>query len=238
MKNIPILILHGWNLSAVNFLPLKKELNKRGYEVYCPDLPGFGKTRLTKTSWFLSDYVNFVKSYLRKNKLSKVILIGHSFGGRVGIKFAAENSKLLAALILTGVPGISPASTLKAQFFLALAKLGKLIFALPLLSSVKDLSRKFLYKAASASDYYNTNDHMLETFRNTVKEPLVPYMAQIDLPTLLLWGKEDKIIPVFIASKMKNIIKKSKLVIVDEARHAVPYTHPKEFADEVEKFLN
>ncbi len=237
MNKVPILILHGWNLSSEKYFPLQKELGKRGYNVYCPDLPGFGKTKLPKASFFLSDYCDFVKQFVAENKLNKVILIGHSFGGRIGIKLAAQNSNLIQILILTGTPGINPVPTIKVQIFLSLAKLGNLIFSLPLLSSAKDLFRKFLYKAANASDYYNTNDYMLETFRKTVKESLVPYMSQMNTPTLLLWGKEDKMVPIGIARKMNKIIKNSELVMIENARHGVPWTHSKEFTDEVEKFL-
>lgn len=237
MKNIPILILHGWNLSASKFLSLTTEFKKRGYKIYCPDLPGFGKAKLSKKSWFLSDYTDYTKNLLAKNKLNKIIFIGHSFGGRIGIKFAAQNPDLLQALILTGAPGINPVPTIKVQLFLVLAKLGKLVFSLPFLSPAKDLFRKFLYNTANSSDYYHTNDYMLETFRNTVKETLIPYMSQINTPTLLLWGSEDKIIPLSIAQRMQNIIKNSKLEIINNARHGVPWTHPKEFADEVENFL-
>lgn len=237
MQNIPVLILHGWNLSAAKFLPLRDELMKRGYNVYCPDLPGFGKSKLMANSWSLANYIDFVKKYLEDNRLNKFILIGHSFGGRIAIKYASQYPQVLEALVLTGVPGINPVPKFKISFFLILAKAGKLIFSLPLLSSLKDLFRKFLYKIANASDYYNTNDYMVETFKNTVKENLIPYLSQIKTPTLLLWGREDRIVPLEIADKMEHMVKNSKLVVINEGRHGVPWTHPKEFADAVGRFL-
>lgn len=237
MQNIPIVILHGWNLSSARFLPLETEFEKHGITVFCPDLPGFGTTNKPKISLYLSDYVKFVKDFLQKERIDKIIIIGHSFGGRIAIKFASENPKILYALILTGVPGINPVPAFKIRFFLVLAKIGKLIFSLPLISSTKDLFRRFLYKLAHATDYYNTKDYMLGTFKNTVKESLIPYLSQINIPTLLLWGAEDKIVPVEIAEKMNKIIKNSKLVAINEARHGVPWTHPIEFTDEVKRFL-
>lgn len=238
MNNIPILILHGWNLEATKYKPLQKELQAKGYKVLCIDLPGFGSTDKPKNSLYLSDYIKFIEDFLQKEKIEKIYLVGHSFGGRIGIKLAAEKSKYLSALILTGAPGINPVPTVKIRFFLILAKCGRLVFSLPVLSYARDLFRKFLYKLANASDYYHTNDNMLETFQNTVKESLVPYLSQINIPTLLLWGSEDRMVPVEIAEKINKLIKNSKLVVIDNARHGVPWTHPEEFADEVEKFLN
>lgn len=238
MKNIPILILHGWNLEAAKYEPLQKELQNKGYKVLSIDLPGFGSTDKPKKSLYLSDYIKFIEEYLRKEKIEKIYLIGHSFGGRIGIKLAAENSKYLSILILTGAPGINPVPTVKIRFFLILAKLGRLIFSFPGLFYARDLFRKLLYKLANASDYYQTNDHMLGTFQNTVNESLVPYLSQINIPTLLLWGEGDRIVPLKIAEKMNKLIRNSKIVAIKEARHGVPWTHSKEFVDEVEKFLN
>lgn len=232
-----VVILHGWNLRASKFTPLVEELRERGYKTFCPDLPGFGKIKITGNSFSLSDYVDFVKIFIRRNKLPKIILIGHSFGGRIGIKFAAQYPKLLHTLILTGTPGITPVPRSKIIFFVYLAKLGRIIFSLPFLSLFQNNARKLIYRMAGATDFYNTNENMKETFKNIVKENLEPYLTQINNQTLLLWGREDKIIPINIAQKMQELIKDSRLVVIPDARHGLPWTHPKEFADEVEKFL-
>lgn len=237
MNKIPILILHGWNLTSNRLLPLKTELEIRGYNVYCPDLPGFEYSTVHLKPLYLSDYIDFIKNYTKKNNLGDFILIGHSFGGRIGIKYASQNPENLKILILTGVPGINPVPTPKIIFFLILAKIGRLIFSFPMFSNVRDIFRKLLYKLANASDYYNTNDFMLETFKNTINESLEEYMSQISMPTLLLWGRDDGIVPLDVAEKMNKIIKNSELAVIKEARHGVPWTHPNEFADMIEKFL-
>lgn len=237
MKNIPILILHGWNLSAAKFYPLENELTQHGYKVYCPDLPGFGQSKIPSKPLYLSDYADYVNKFIRKNKLSEVIIIGHSFGGRISIKLASENPKYLRALILAGAPGIVPVPRSKIIFFLYIAKIGNLIFSIPLLNLFKNKARKILYRTAKATDFYNTDKNMRETFKNIVKEKLELYLPQVDSPTLLLWGEKDGIVPVGIAIRMNKLIKKSVLVRIDDAKHGLPWTHPKIFTTEVEKFL-
>lgn len=237
MKNIPILILHGWNLSALKFVPLQDELRKRGYNSICIDLPGFGSTDKPKNPLYLSDYVKYVIDFLQRQQIKKVVLIGHSFGGRIGIKLASENPQLLRALILTGTPGITPVPRSQVVIFIFLSKLGKIIFSLPLLSLFQKNARKLIYRLAKASDFYNTDQEMRETFKNIVKENLTPYLPKINIPTLLLWGSEDKLVPVKIAEKMKEMIYASRLVIIKNARHGLPWTHPDEFAKAVEKFV-
>lgn len=237
MGRIPVVILHGWNLNAAKFLPLEKELIGRGYQVFCPDLPGFGSAEIPDKPYHLSDYVSFMVNYFKERKLPKAILIGHSFGGRIAIKLAAEYPELVHALILTGAPGLNPVPRLKILFFLYLAKTGNVILSLPVLSSIKNQSRKLLYKTAKATDFYNTDKNMRETFKNIVREEPKMYLKDIAAPTLLLWGEKDQIVPPSVAQKMSGLIAHSKLIQVPNAKHGVPWTHPGEFADEVTGFL-
>ena len=237
MRDIPILILHGWNLSATKFLPLELEFKNRGYKTYCIDLPGFGNADKPKNPLYLSDYVKFVTGFLNKQKINKIIIIGHSFGGRLGIKLTAENPKIVSTLILTGAPGLNPVPRGKILLFLYIARVGKLLFTLPIFSILRDNARKLLYRLARAGDFYNTDEKMRETFKNIVKEDLTLSMKKIISPTLLIWGEDDKIVPIRIAQKMTKIIKNSKLVVIKEARHGVPWTHSKEFIDEVDNYL-
>lgn len=237
MSKYPILILHGWNLEGNRFYPLVNEFIKRGYQVMCPDLPGFGSTAINK-SFNLDDYVKYVTLYLKKKKVNKIFLIGHSFGGRIGIKLAASHPEFLYGMILTGVPGFTPVSRIKVLFFIILAKIGKLIFSFPVIKSFKNNFQKILYRLAKATDYYNTKENMRETFQNIVKEKLDGYMMQINVPTHLVWGREDLTVPLSIASKMSSVIKNSQLSIIDRGKHLVPITHVTEFADITEKFMN
>lgn len=237
MSKIPILILHGWNLNATKFLPLQTELNKRGYDVFCPDLPGFGNTQIPKNPLKLSDYVKFVVSFIKQKKINRIVLIGHSFGGRIGIKLAADFPQYLHAVILTGAPGFTPVPRLKILFFIFLAKIGRIIFNFPILSFFQNVSRKFLYKIAKASDFYNTDENMRDTFKNIISESLKEYLLKIRIPTLLLWGANDKIVPLYIAKRMEKYIKNTQLKVIPYARHGLPWTHPNIFVDHMEIFL-
>ncbi|MBM3283027.1 alpha/beta hydrolase [Candidatus Gottesmanbacteria bacterium] len=237
MKDIPLLILHGWNLSKEKFSPLIRELMKRDYQVYCPDLPGFGKANKPHRSFYLSDYADFIEYFIKKKNFNQVILIGHSFGGRIGIKLAVKNPNILRALILTGTPGISPVSWYKKSFFWMLAKMGKTFLLLPFFSSISEKLKKLLYKFAGATDYYQTTKDMKQTFRNITKENLIPYLSQVVTPVLLIWGEEDRIVPKDIADKMARLMKKTRVITIPDARHGVPWTHAKVFAEIVDKFL-
>jgi pimeloyl-ACP methyl ester carboxylesterase len=238
MKKYPIIILHGWNLDGEKFRPLVQVLEKCNFRTYAPDLPGFGSRRQLRNSYTLENYVNFLEDFNLKNKLNKIILIGHSFGGRVAIKYSAIHPENIKLLVLTGVPGYVPVKKIKIVVFYLLSKIGKFIFNFPIICNYSTFFRNLLYRVARASDYNNSQGFLRETFINVIRENLETPMKNIRVPTILIWGENDKTVPVFIAEKMHKTIEKSKLKIIKYENHKVPYKSPKHFFDSFCEFMN
>lgn len=233
-----ILILHGWRLSGDKYLNLAKLISDgKKYQVYSPDMPGFGMEKCPSRPFNLTDYVNFIDSFLRKNKITRTVIIGHSFGGRVGIKFASLYPYKVEKLILTGVPGFLPVGNLKVKFFLLLSKSGGAIFSLPVLSLFKDLAQKILYRISGASDYAHTQGVMRKTFKLIIREDLREYMKVLKIPVELVWGELDTIVPVKIAEMMKREIKGSRLTVIKNTTHRLPYENYKVFYNVIRTFL-
>lgn len=238
MKKYPVLILHGWNLNAFKYRYLISELKKSGLKIVCFDLPGFRNTPPIFHPWTIADYGNYVMDYLKNRHIEKVIIVGHSFGGRIGIYLSVNFPNMVKALVLSGTPGLGADLTLKEKAYLILAKSGKIIFSLPLLSLLREKLRKILYRIIGSYDYYKTDGVLRETFKNIVAYRLEQYLSEIKQPVLVIWGEKDKIVPVKVAYGMNKIIKNSKINIVSNAGHGVLFTHPKEFAGLVEKFID
>ncbi len=237
MKKYPILILHGWNLSGKKFRPLAECLEKEGYKVFSPDLPGFGENAFLSKPLVLDDYLEFVVEYLKKNNIERTILIGHSFGGRIAIKFATNYPEKTRLLILTGVPGFVPANRLKITSFLFISKIGGFIFMFPPFSFLKKIARKALYKLAGTNDYMNIEGPLKLTFKSVIREDLVQYMKKIRIRTLLVWGELDKTVNLSIAKKMEKVIKDSKLIIVPNTFHNLPYIQPERFIEAIRDYI-
>lgn len=228
--NAPIVILHGWGLSAKTFAPLAAELRRQHFQVFSPDLPGFGESVIPDRALNLEDYVTFLEMYFKKNHIEKPILIGHSFGGRVALKYQYQYPDSIHSLILTGTPGFTPIAKKKLAVFVAIAKIGKIFFNFP---SV----RNWYYYVVGAREYARAQGAMKETFKNVVSENLLDYMSSVRVPTLLVWGEQDIITPVWIAQKMKNVIHDAHVVIIPNADHGVAYKQPKEFFAAIYDFL-
>lgn len=236
-KKQPIVILHGWGLSQKKFEPLIVELRKRGHSVISLDFPGFGESKSPPKPFTLSDYAEFLYTFLQSENIPYPILIGHSFGGRVALRYSSLYPKSVRALILTGAPGYTPVSRKKLLLFIAVAKVGKSVLSLPTLSFFADFIRKWYYYIVGAREFYRAEGTMRQTFKNIVSELLIEDMKKVTVPTLLLWGELDLIVPVRIGIKMRDTIKGSILEMVEGADHGVPFKRPKEFADKVESFV-
>ncbi len=227
-RDTPIVVLHGWGLQSTKYNHLKSSLLKYFREVHLLDLPGFGEAARPTIPYTLTEYAKVVNDYLSKNKIKETIIIGHSFGGRVGIKFANIYPNKIKKLILTGVPGIRDSSA-KRIVFRFVAKIGNIVFGTGPLTVIAPVARKLLYRLSGSYDYLKTNNNMRQTFLHIVEEDLAPLMRKITPPTLLIWGENDKHTPVWIAHRMKNLIPQSSLIVVDNTDHSLPYKNPEIF---------
>lgn len=235
--NSAIVILHGWGLSGKTFAPLVKSLKNLGYRVWAPDMPGFGDTRTPDKPLTLNDYAKFLDDYLRIHSIEQPILIGHSFGGRVSLKYNELYPNNVRVLILSGTPGFTPIPKKKLLLFITLAKIGKLLFSIPPFSLVQDAVRKWYYYVVGAKEFFRAEGAMRETFKNIVSQDLLTAMECVNIPTLLLWGEYDIIVPISIAERMHRIISGSELIVIPEADHGVPFKQPEVFASYVNRFV-
>lgn len=238
MKRPPIIILHGWGLSGKAFEPLVSELIKRRYAVFAPDLPGFGTSGMPKQPLHLADYAAFLDAYIKKNVIQNPIVIGHSFGGRVSLKYNELYPKSVRALILTGTPGFTPINKKKLLLFVLIAKIGGAFWSLPPFCLFKEFVQKWYYYVVGARDFYRAEGVMRETFKNIVREDLMSAMKAVRVPSLLLWGENDTIVPVAVAERMASMITSCKVFFIPHVGHNVPYKQPSLFASRVEQFLD
>lgn len=238
MEKKTIIILHGWGLSGDKFAGLAQGLKNLGYQVFSPDLPGFGLTVMLQNHLELADYANFLDKYLREKKIKRPIVIGHSFGGKVALKFEQLYPNRLRALILSGTPGFTPVPKQKLMFFIALAKLGKLFFVLPPLTCFQNKVRRWYYYVVGAREFYRAQAPLQQVFKNVVQENLLPAMCAVKIPCLLVWGEGDTMIPVKIAKRMQQVISSATLTIIPSGDHGVPFKQPELFIKSCQDFLN
>ena len=234
----PILILHGWGVGSDSWIKVQEFLASKGYKVVVPDLPGFGRSHNPLKSWTVDNYVDWVDDFMDSRDLNSIFLIGHSFGGRIGIKFAVRHPEKVKKLILCAAAGITPRPKIKIGVFAFLSKMGNLIFSLPGLKSLKDFARRIIYFLNQTPDYYFIkNETMKETFQKTIEENLIPFLAKIKTPTLIVWGDQDMVVPVFDAYVMHKEIPDSTLKIIKGGRHGLSLQFPEQLSEIIVQFI-
>ena len=219
-----VIILHGWTYSLEKWQTFLKLLKEKGIEPIMLNVPGL--TSKDDNVWNIGDYVNWLKEIVDKEK-NKVILIGHSNGGRIALNFAIKYPEKISNLILIDSAGIYHNElplALKRVIFKILAKLGK---AFRNSSTIKNA----FYKLTGENDYKDANPNMKQTMINLLNSDKLLRPKNIQVPTLIFWGKEDKIAPLSDGILMNKLIKNSKLEIIKNARHSPQYSHPDEVAN-------
>lgn len=217
-----VLLLHGWADSLDTFKLLVAVLSK-SQKVISVDLPGFGQSQTPKSAWKLDNYSEFLKDFLYKlNILDIYCIIGHSNGGALAIRALVTEQITADKLVLIAASGVRNSDDLKRKALQAVTKTGKVMtFWLPV--SSKQKLQKRLY-GAIGSDMLIA-PHMQETFRQIVRQDIQTDASSLAIPTLLIYGDQDKATPLkSIGQKLHTLIKYSRLEIIPNAAHFVHQT--------------
>lgn len=234
MGTMKAVILHGWTYSKAGSDPLEKwqpfmkYLESGGIKCQLPRIPGI--TKEIDQKWTLEKYIEWLK---KKIGNEKVILIGHSNGGRISLAFAEKYPKNVSNLILIDSAGIyhnELSLRFKRFIFRNIAKIGKKI-------SDSEKLRKLIYKIAREADYSNATAAQRQTMINLINTNLSNVLKEIKIPTLIIWGKEDSVTPLSDGLLMHELIRNSKLKIINNSRHSPQFTHPKEVAKIINEYL-
>ncbi len=233
----PILILHGWGDSFNSWFKVQEILAEKGFKVFIPDLPGFGKSDTPKSAWSLSDYSNFIFNFSQKLNLSQFFLIGHSFGGRISIKFVNNYSEKVNSLVLVGSGGIRPKLNFKTKMIYSVGRMGKFLFTKRVFRPFQKTAKTLFYFVLRKRDYIKAQGIMRQIVRKAITEDLLPELCQIKTKTLIIWGEKDKSIPIEAAHIFKREIRNSQLKTFSGIGHSPHKQIPEKLAETIVDFV-
>lgn len=220
-QGAPVLLLHGWGGNENSFSELFSFLSQK-YYVLSLALP----MNLSKP-WTLQDYVTFVISFLKHKKIKKPHIVCHSFGGRVSVELAQKHAQ---KIVFIDSAGIKPRFSLKKKLKVWQYKLLKILVKWKWISAQK-------LQSFGSSDYKQLTSPMKKTFINIVNYNQVKLLKGIENPTLILWGKQDKDTPLYMAKIFHKRIKNSKL-IVEDGGHFAYLKYGRKWAMLIDNFLS
>ncbi len=218
-RKTQIYILHGWTYTTEKWNPFLDELKKKNIDFEFLKIPGL--TAPIEKVWYMSDYTAWLKDKIISEP---VALLGHSNGGRIALAFTNAYPEKVSQLFLLDSAGLihnDIFSKSKRAVFKSAAKIGKAF-----LNSEK--AKKILYRLAREEDYKNAPPIMKKTMENLISLNIQPILKDIKTPTVIIWGKNDKVTPFSDSAIFKRELPHSKLFLIESARHSPMFTHVKE----------
>lgn len=225
-----LIFLHGWRSSKEAWLPIAQLVENSGYRLLFIDLPGFGASEIPKNPYTLHDYAETIRMFMEKLNLRHCVVIGHSFGARVGIKLATESPALIKKLVLVASGGANARLTNLTKIT---AKIIKPFFMPQFMHPL----RKKIYHAIGADDYLAT-PQLQKTFLNIVNENSDPLLPHIKTETLIIWGDKDQTAPLEYGRRIARHIPNARLEIIKDAEHYCFRENPQKFVSLLTEFLN
>ncbi len=203
-----IVLLHGWGQNIEMMKPIGDNFCDR-FRITILDFPGFGKSNEPDYDWTISDYALMLEEFIKKLDIKKPVIMGHSFGGRIAIRYSANNP--IEKLILFGSPCIRIQEKLPL-YVVVLKKLKQL----PGLNSFGEYMKKYI----GSRDYKAASPLMRKILVNTVNEDLSSYARNIEEPTLLIWGDRDTEAPLNDARQLEKIMIDAALIVLPGSHYA------------------
>ena len=224
-----VLALHGWRRTSADF-----DRVLAGMSAVALDLPGFGASPEPPSAWGAADYAAAVAPVVRELG-GPVVVLGHSFGGRVAVCLAAAEPDLVRALVLTGVPLIrrAPAgggSAKPALKFRAARWLNRR-------GVLSDERMEALRRQHGSADYRAATGVMRDVFVRVVNESYEDELSKVQCPIELVWGDDDADAKLSVAESALAVVPSAKLTVLPGAGHLTPLTAPDQLRAAVERHL-
>ncbi|MBW4605611.1 MAG: alpha/beta fold hydrolase [Calothrix sp. FI2-JRJ7] len=247
-----VILLHGGG----GYIELWKhnifELAKH-HRVYAFDMVGSGLTDKPGAKYTFDFMANFTRQFMQALDIQKASLIGASAGGGVALTVAIKFPELVDKLVIVGSAGLGKEISLLLRLP-TIPILGKLL-GKPSKSGLTMLCKQAVYNSKLITPELVEEFYQMATLPEATQamlnvgssnfniwsqfyQPIVEKLNTISAPTLIIWGKQDPMVPVSHAVNAAKNIPNARLEIIDECGHWSPIEHPQKFNQLVLEFLS
>ncbi|RXI98380.1 alpha/beta hydrolase [Anaerobacillus alkaliphilus] len=240
----PIFLIHGFASSTYTFNRLLPLL-ERNFSIIAIDLPGFGRSEKSKSFHYsFANYAKLIGECINYFNLNKVTIVGHSMGGQIALYVAKAIPEKINKLILLGSSGYLQKAKKSliccsyVPFFCHFVKW------YVLKKDVKEYLHNVFYnkslitkqhidefaKPLAEKDFYSS---LVRLLRYREGDLTSEELREINLPVLLIWGKEDRVVPVHVGNKLVEDLPNATLVTYKEAGHLITEERPTEVFQQI-----
>ncbi len=252
-----LLLLHGLGCDHTTWAPVIDTLARR-HTVIAPDLLGHGQSDKPRADYSVGGYANAMRDLLAVLDVESATIVGHSFGGGVALQFAYQFPELTERLVLVASGGFGPEVTPLIRLVTTpgfhqvaglltlpgprhLGSIGLRILARSTLRQARDL--------AEAADVFESfADSRTRAAVGHVARAVVDWRGQVitmtdrayltaDVPTCVVWGADDSVIPASHASVAAAVSPGARVEVLPNAGHFPHKDHPERFARVITNFL-
>jgi len=222
-----ILFIHGTGGNGKTWFSQLRRLSAH-YRTIALDLPGYGESELPPSIESNDDFAAFVSEWMQVAGWDHAVVVGNSMGGRVCLQLALDHLERVDGLVLVNASGIkvegvetlSPGDVSPEEFMQA-------IFYRPSPMVVRA-------GAATSATWYGT----MEKLTTKPLMDMTPHLGEIRVPTLIIWGDHDRVLPPAFAHAFHQGIPGSRLAMIERTGHVPMMERPGEVNEAILEFLN
>lgn len=235
----PLVVIHGGGGDARTWLNNIAALSEN-YTVYAPDLPGYGGSQPLDGDYFIPELTDFMDGFSDSLGLDKFHLMGHSLGGGIALNYALESPHKIKKLVLVSSLCLGREIALWVRLLSTPAfirSIGAIVMAV--LRAIKWLVKKLLAPVEFVMPFSQASMNLGGSITTFKEQTLVlaSRLSEIMMPTLLVWGDRDPIVPVRQAYAAAQVIPNCQLKVFENRGHNVHRDELQQFSRVLAGFL-
>ncbi|MGB8480921.1 MAG: alpha/beta hydrolase [Acidobacteriaceae bacterium] len=236
-KGTPLLLIHGLGARSEDWTPEMPAYAKNGFRVYAIDLLGCGRTDRPDIAYTIGQQVDLIQGFLSAVHVEKADVMGWSMGGWVALEFSLQHPQRVNRLVAMDSAGLKFETDLTPNILEpnTVPQLERLEMVL--------MAHKYYIPEFVQRDLLRTMERNRTVVHRTLESLLreegdfARRLGQLQMPVLLVWGQQDKLIPASVGKQMHDAIPQSVLELYAGCGHMGPATCADRMTSRVMDFL-